>query len=45
MRWERFWNNVNGDSGMVNTHSGKSVKVFTLKTEWVFMFDQNRCSR
>jgi len=28
---------VNGDSGIVNTHSGEWLKVFT--------FEQNRCSR
>ena len=30
MRWKAFWSNVNSDSGIVNTDSGKSRKVFTL---------------
>jgi len=33
MRWEGFWLNVNSDSGNVNSYSGKSGKVFTLKPE------------
>ena len=37
MRWERFRIIVNSDSGMVNTDSGKTGKVFTI--------NQNRCSR
>jgi len=45
MRWEGFWLNVNSDSGIVNSYSGNSGEVFTLKPEWVFTFDQNRCSR
>jgi hypothetical protein len=37
MRWEEFRLNVNSDSGMVNTHSGKYPKMFT--------FSRNGCSR
>ena len=37
MRWEGFRHNVNSDSGIVNTYSGKNRKAFTL--------NQNGCSR
>jgi len=30
MRWKEFRRNVNTCSGKVNTHSGKTRKVFTL---------------
>jgi len=30
---------------IVNTYSGKIVKVFTMKSEWVFMMAQYECSR
>jgi len=36
---------VNSYSGIVNSYSGKSVKVFTFKPESVFTLNQNRCSR
>lgn len=36
---------MNSDSGVVNTDSGKTGKVFTLKPEWVFTFDRNGRSR
>ena len=45
MRWEKFRIIVNSDSGVVNTDSGKTGKVFTLKPVWVFTFDRNGCSR
>jgi hypothetical protein len=36
--------NLNSYSGMLNTDSGKSKKVFSLKPESVFNLNQNRCS-
>jgi hypothetical protein len=36
--------NLNSYSGMLNTDSGKSRKVFSLKPESVFKLNQNRCS-
>jgi len=36
--------NLNSYSGNLNTDSGKSRKVFSLKPESVFNLNQNRCS-
>jgi hypothetical protein len=36
--------NLNSHSGMLNTDSGKSRKVFSLKSESAFNLNQNRCS-
>jgi hypothetical protein len=33
MRWKRFWLNVNTDSGIVNTDSGKAGKSVHLEPE------------
>ena len=31
MRWDRFRRNMNSDSGMVNSDSGKTGKVFIFR--------------
>lgn len=36
---------VNAHSGIVNTDSGKDIKVFTITPELVFTLEQNGCSR
>jgi hypothetical protein len=42
---ELFWSNVNTHSGMVNSDSGKTGKSVHVQPDWVFTFNQNRCSR